>query len=49
MNLYEQLGRTQIQIDRLQSVKESIVRQIEIQETIQAENSKKQEETTDAT
>lgn len=49
MNLYEKLGRLQIQIDMLKSAKESTVRQIEIQETIQAEISKKEEETIDAT
>ena len=36
MNLYEELGRIQFQLDKLEASKNSIVRQIEIQMTIEA-------------
>lgn len=35
MNLYEELGRIQYQIDKLEVAKDSIARQIEIQRTIE--------------
>lgn len=36
MNLYQELGNIQFQIDKLEASKNSIVRQIEIQMTIEA-------------
>ncbi|MCK5225144.1 MAG: hypothetical protein KAQ89_00345 [Planctomycetes bacterium] len=36
MNLYEELGNIQFQIDKLEAAKINIVRQIEIQMTIEA-------------
>lgn len=36
MNLYEELGQIQIQMDKLELAKNNIVRQIEIQITIEA-------------
>lgn len=36
MSLYEELGNIQFQIDKLEAAKNSIVRQIEIQMTIEA-------------
>lgn len=36
MNLYEQLGNIQFQIDKLEAAKDNIVRQIEIQMTVEA-------------
>lgn len=36
MKLYEELGRIQFQLDKLEASKNSIVRQIEIQMTIEA-------------
>lgn len=36
MNLYEELGNIQFQIDKLEESKNRIVRQIEIQMTIEA-------------
>lgn len=36
MNLYEELGNIQFQIDKLEAAKTNIVRQIEIQMTIEA-------------
>lgn len=36
INLYEQLGNIQFQIDKLETAKDNIVRQIEIQMTIES-------------
>jgi len=36
MNLYQELGNIQFQLDKLEASKNSIVRQIEIQMTIEA-------------
>lgn len=36
INLYEQLGNIQFQIDKLEAGKNNIVRQIEIQMTVEA-------------
>lgn len=36
MNLYEELGNIQFQIDKLEAAKNNIVRQIEIQMTIES-------------
>ena len=36
MNLYEELGNIQFQIDKLEAAKTNIVRQIEIQMTIES-------------
>lgn len=36
MNLYQELGNIQLQLDKLEAAKNSIVRQIEIQMTIEA-------------
>ena len=36
MNLYEELGNIQFQIDKLEAAKNNIVRQLEIQMTIEA-------------
>lgn len=53
MNLYEELGNIQYQIDKLAAAKNNIVRQIEIQMTIEAirkqtiDDSAKPQEATD--
>jgi len=36
MNLYEELGKVQFQLDKLEQAKNNIVRQIEIQMTIES-------------
>ena len=54
MNLYQELGNIQFQLDKLEASKNSIVRQIEIQMTIEAvrqqavDDSAKPQEATDA-
>jgi len=44
MELYAELGRIQFQLDKLDVAKKSIVRQIEIQMTIESINNQKAKE-----